>query len=370
MIFSARTDVAYTMSFTPPLATLRRDGNSIVIIDQTGLPWRVVERRLGTLDDVLEAIVALRVRGAPLIGVAAAHGLALALERDASDAALEDAIARLLSTRPTAVNLRLALEAQRAVLAPLPPSDRPAAAWSEAERQRADDARRCEAIGRAGLAWIEELARRLDRPVRILTHCNAGWVATCGAGTALSPLYLAHAAGIALEVFVSETRPRNQGLITHWELTQAGVPATLIADNAAGLLIAQGDIDLVLVGADRIARNGDVANKIGTYLKALAAHAHGVPFLVAAPATTFDPTCPNGAAIPIEERAADEVLTVAGLPPGTDEPVPVRLTPLPARVRNPAFDLTPARWITAILTETGAWPAPLAAAKLFPEPDR
>ncbi|MBI5781483.1 MAG: S-methyl-5-thioribose-1-phosphate isomerase [Rhodocyclales bacterium] len=354
------------MFFTPPLATLRRDGSALVILDQTELPWRLVERRLGTLEDVLEAIVALRVRGAPLIGVAAAHGLALALERDASDSALEAAIARLLATRPTAVNLRLALEAQRNVLAPLPPAERPAAAWAEAERQRRDDAARCEAIGRAGLPWIETLARRLDRPVRILTHCNAGWVATCGAGTALAPVYLARAAGIPLEVFVSETRPRNQGLITHWELTRAGVPATLIADNAAGLLIAQGEIDLVLVGADRIARNGDVANKIGTYLKALAAHAHGVPFLVAAPATTFDPACPNGAAIPIEERAAEEVLTVAGLPPGASDPVPVRLTPLPARTRNPAFDLTPARWITAILTETGAWPAPLAAANTPP----
>lgn len=370
MIFFAQIDVRLTMSFTPPLATLRRDGNSIIILDQTELPWRVVERRLTTMEDVLEAIVAMRVRGAPLIGVAAAHGLALALERDASDAALEAAIARLLATRPTAVNLRLALEAQRAVLAPLPPADRPAAAWSEAERQRADDVRRCEAIGRAGLAWIEELARRLDRPVRLLTHCNAGWVATCGAGTALAPIYLAHAAGIPMEVFVSETRPRNQGLITHWELTQAGVPATLVADNAAGALIAGGEIDLVLVGADRIARNGDVANKIGTYLKALAAHAHGVPFLVAAPATTFDPACPDGYSIPIEERAAEEVLTVAGLPPGAGDPVPVRLTPLPARVRNPAFDVTPARWITAILTETGAWPAPLATAKLAPETDR
>lgn len=358
------------MSFTPPLTTLRRDGNAIVILDQTGLPWRVVERRLTTLEDVLEAIVAMRVRGAPLIGVAAAHGLALALERDASDAALEAAIARLLATRPTAVNLRLALEAQRTVLAPLPPSERPVAAWREAERQRRDDAARCEAIGRAGLPWIETLARRLGRPVRLLTHCNAGWVATCGAGTALAPIYLAHAAGIPMEVFVSETRPRNQGLITHWELTQAGVPATLIADNAAGILIARGEIDLVLVGADRIARNGDVANKVGTYLKALAAHAHGVPFLVAAPVTTFDPACPDGDAIPIEERDAQELLTVTGLPPEANELLAVRLTPLPAQVRNPAFDVTPARWITAILTETGAWPAPLAATKLAPEPDR
>lgn len=339
--------------FVQPVPTLCRDGDSVLILDQTALPWRREQCRLRTLDEVAHAIRSMQVRGAPLIGGTAAYGVALALSRDGADAIrLDHALTLLASTRPTAVNLHWALGRMAAVLRPLPAEERVAAAWHEAAAICADDAATCDAIGRHGLELL--LALRADdaRPIRIMTHCNAGWLATLGAGTALAPVYAAQAAGLAVELLVSETRPRNQGLLTAWELREAGIPHTLIADNAAGLLLARGEVDVVITGADRIAANGDSANKVGTYLKALAARESGVPFYIAAPYSTLDFTCPDGGSIPIEDRGADEVCTVSGLNE-MGMPTLVRLSPPDTRVVNPAFDVTPARLITGIVTELG-----------------
>lgn len=353
---------------TPPYPTIRADGRVVTILDQRWLPYTVRFASLTTCKAAAEAIRTMRVRGAPLIGVTAAYGVALAMQAAADDHALQQALATLAATRPTAVNLHWALERMAARLAPLPPSERAAAAWAEAAAIQAEDAALCQAIGEAGLPWIEAAAaRRAGEPVRVLTHCNAGWVATCGIGTALAPIYLAHARGLPVTVWASETRPRNQGLITAWELAAAGVPVQIIADNAAAWLLASGQVDLVLVGADRIAANGDVANKVGTALKAFAAHAYGVPFLVAAPSSTFDPACLSGDAIPIEDRGKEELthLTLAGEEEKRSPSGPTRVrtypTALPAGP-NPAFDVTPARFVTAILTEAGAIAPPLAGA--------
>ena len=317
--------------------TITEDGDAVLILDQTLLPGTAVQQRLRTLADVARAIRVMQVRGAPLIGASAAYGVALGLAQAADDATLETTLATLAATRPTAVNLHWALERMRHALALLAPAARRAAAWHEARAIAAEDAAANAAIGRHGCALLTEIAGRREL-VNVMTHCNAGWLATVEHGTALAPIYAAHAAGIAVHVWVSETRPRNQGLLTAWELGQAGVPHTLIADNAAGLLMMQGKVDMVIVGADRIAANGDTANKIGTYLKALAARAHGVPFYVAAPRSTIDFACRDGAAIPIEERAAAEL--GAG-----DTPV-----------ANPAFDVTPASLIAGIITEFGVFP--------------
>ena len=290
--------------------------------------------RLSTLDDAAQAIRVMQVRGAPLIGATAAYGLALALRAGADDGALTAALTRLAATRPTAVNLRWALARMQRVLAALPVTQRCEAAWREARAIAEEDAAANAAIGRHGQEILARLAAA-GRLVNLMTHCNAGWLATVANGTALAPVYAAHAAGMAMHVWVSETRPRNQGLLTAWELAQAGVAHTLVVDNAAGLLMMQGKVDLVIVGADRIAANGDTANKVGTYLKALAARAHGIPFYVAAPLSTIDFACPEGAAIPIEERDGAE-LGAGDLP-----------------VANPAFDVTPAGLITGIITEFG-----------------
>src|SRR5574337_568203 len=311
---------------TTPCPTLVRDGAAILILDQTALPHRREVHRLATLAGVAHAIRAMQVRGAPLIGAAAACGMALAMQEDATDAGLAAALAELAATRPTAVNLHWALARIKARLENVAPADRPAAAWAEAEAVIAEDAAQNAAIGRHGLPLIAAIAGRRPGPVRVMTHCNAGWLATCGHGTALAPVYAAHAAGLPVMVWVSETRPRNQGLLTAWELAESGVPHRLIADNAAGLLLARGAVDLVITGADRVAANGDAANKVGTYLKALAAHDNGVPFYIAAPGSTLLFACPNGAASPIEDRGAQQVLTVAGLH-GEDQPAALRLAP-------------------------------------------
>ena len=336
--------------------TLRRDGDQIVILDQTRLPWRETFVHLDSLEAAAAAIRDMQVRGAPLIGATAAFGIALALRHDGSDAALQAADACLRATRPTAVNLHWALDRMQAALRPLPAIERSAAAWAAAEDIRAGDAAANAAIGRHGLAMLESLAAGGSGPLHVMTHCNAGWLATCGHGTALAPIYAAHAAGIEVHVWVSETRPRNQGLLTAWELARAGVPHTFIADNAAGWLMAEGRVDCVIVGADRIAANGDTANKVGTYLKALAARAHGVPFYVAAPRSTIDFGCPSGAAIPIEERSADEVRIVTGL---TDEgdTARIHLAAPDAAACNPAFDVTPAGLVAGIICEFGVFPA-------------
>lgn len=337
-----------------PIARLRpiyRDDDAIVIIDQTRLPHELRSLRVSDLAAVCEAIVTMRVRGAPLIGVAAAFGVALAMREDASDAALAVALRTLEATRPTAVNLRWALARMRSALESLPPASRAARAIALADEMLDEDIACNRAIGEAGLALLQGLPAR---PLNIMTHCNAGALATAGLGTALAPIYLAHAAGVPLHVWVSETRPRNQGLLTAWELAQAGVPHTLIADNAAGLLMQQARVDVVIVGADRIAANGDVANKVGTYLKALAAQAHGVPFYVAAPSSTFDAQCARGEDIPIEERAPSELTEIAARRPG-GESVQASLCP-PLTAHNPAFDVTPARLVSGVITEQGVLP--------------
>ena len=345
------------------------DARAVDIIDQTALPHAYRILRLATLEDAAHAIRAMQVRGAPLIGVTAAYGLALALAQRPDDASLHAAVATLAATRPTAVNLHWALARMQERLAPLDAAERADAAWQEAAAIAEEDAAQCRRIGEHGLALLRSLATKPTR-LEIMTHCNAGWLATVEYGTALAPVYAAFAAGIDVHVWVSETRPRNQGLLTAWELRQHGVPHTLIADNAAGLLLAGGGsyaIDAVLVGADRIAANGDVANKIGTYLKALAAREAGVPFYVAAPRSTIDFDCARGAEIPIEERSADELRVLHGID-AVGQPGQLRQLALDEATGNPAFDVTPARFITAIITERGPCPATSEGLRgVFPE---
>ncbi len=328
----------------PPNQSLWWDGEAVAVIDQRALPHALVVNRWYTLQAVADGIRSMEVRGAPLIGLAAAHAVALAMRSDPSDESLQDGIDELISTRPTAVNLRWALERMRAALVGLEPSGRAEAAQAEAMSMVDDDVASCRAIGEAGLALLRDVHERTGRPVQVLTHCNAGWLACIRWGTALAPVYLAHETGVPVHVWVSETRPRNQGAaLTAWELGRAGVAHTLVVDSACGHLLHRGEVDLVLVGADRIAANGDTANKVGTYLKAVAASDCGVPFHVAAPISTFDPLTPTGEAIPIEERAADEVLVVNGgsiAPPGTV-------------ARNWGFDVTPARLVTSYVTDRG-----------------
>ncbi len=350
------TDAGCRLQFTAMISdrlfTIREEGDSVAILDQSLLPHQYLTRHLKSLADAAHAIRAMLVRGAPLIGVTAAYGVALALKEGASNDALAHACNTLAATRPTAVNLRWALTRMQARLAPLPVAQRRAAAWAEAGAIAAEDAAANRSIGAHGLALIEKIAQR---PANLMTHCNAGWLATAAWGTALAPVYAAKEAGLAVHVWVSETRPRNQGLLTAWELHEARIPHTLIADNAAGHLMRQGRVDMVIVGADRIASNGDTANKIGTYLKALAAADCGVPFYVAAPLSTLDMDCPGGERIPIEEREADEVRHVGGLDrKGT--PAAVAIAAETAQVANPAFDVTPARLIAGIVTERGVAP--------------
>ena len=299
------------MSLPHAFRPIREDGDAVLILDQAELPHRVMEARLESLEAAAHAIREMQVRGAPLIGATAAWGVALAMAADGSDAALGHAVAVLGATRPTAVNLHWALARLNAALKPLAPAARAGAARAQARAICAEDEAANRAIGEHGLALIAAQDRR--RPVNIMTHCNAGALATVAWGTALAPVYAAHAAGIPIHVWVSETRPRNQGLLTAWEMREAGIPHTLVADNAAAHLISSGQVDLVIVGADRIAANGDVANKVGTCLKALACKEWKVPFFVAAPSSTLDWDCPNGAAIPIEERSGEEVRQVSGL---------------------------------------------------------
>ncbi len=340
------------MSVPIPAPTLIRDGARVRILDQTALPHHRVTLALENLDAVAHAIRAMQVRGAPLIGATAACGVALALRDAADDATLDHALTLLGATRPTAVNLHWALDRMARVLRPLPPEARLAAAEREADAIITEDIATNAAIGQHGLALIADIAAKRPGPVRVMTHCNAGWLATLGHGTALSPVYAAQAAGIEVEVWVSETRPRNQGLLTAWELRESGVSHRLIADNAAGLLMMRGEVDLVITGADRVAANGDTANKVGTYLKALAAADNGVPFYIAAPCSTIDFACPDGAAIPIEDRDGDEVRVLHGRDT-IGATAQLRIASADTAIGNPAFDVTPAARITAIITEHG-----------------
>jgi len=352
-----------------PTRTIRPlPDHRVEIIDQTLLPHRLEFRTLHTLEDATEAIAVMRVRGAPLIGATAAYGVALALADDAGDSRLGSACKRLMATRPTAVNLRWALERMRAALSPLPEARRRDAAWAAAAALCDEDVELNRAIGRHGLKLIRSRHAQAARPVEIMTHCNAGWLATVDWGTALAPVYAAFDAGIPLPVWVRETRPRNQGAaLTAWELAQHGVPHTVIADNAAGHLMRHGQVDLVIVGADRAAANGDVANKIGTYLKALAARDNGVPFYAAVPGPTIDWRLTDGAGIPIEERAASEVTHVQG-EAEDGRVLGVRVTPRQSAAANPAFDVTPARLLTGLITERGVCAATRAGLALhYPE---
>ncbi len=346
------------------------DGWSVRIIDQTRLPWALEVPRLETLDQAAHAIRAMQVRGAPLIGAAAAYGLCLALRADASSDAMERAVEVLAATRPTAVNLRWALDRMLTRLRNTVPADRAAAAYAEAGAIADEDAARNEAIGRHGLPLIETIARlKPDAPVNVLTHCNAGWLATVDWGTALAPIYKAHEAGIAMHVWVDETRPRNQGAaLTAFELGKHGVAHTLVADNAGGHLMQRGQVDLAIVGADRVTRTGDAANKIGTYLKALAAGDNGVPFWVALPSSTIDWDVADGLAdIPIEERAAAEVTDITGRA-ADGRVTTIRVAAEGSPAANPAFDVTPSRLVSGLITERGRCEATTAGLlSLFPE---
>ena len=350
---------------------LEPDGWSVGVIDQTALPHRLATAHLSTLDQAAHAIRAMLIRGAPLIGATAAYGICLALRADASDEALDRAYARLLATRPTAINLKWALDEMVGAVRNRPHTGRTAAAYRRAGEICQEDIAINTAIGRNGLPLIETIAQR-KRPgeqVNVLTHCNAGWLAAVDVGTATAPIYLAHDNGIAVHVFADETRPRNQGAsLTAWELGQHGVPHTVIADNTGGHLMQHGLVDLVIVGTDRVTANGDVCNKIGTYLKALAARDNNVPFYVALPSPTIDFTTADGLAeIPIEQRGADEVATVTGR--AADGHIEtVRIVPEYSPVANYAFDVTPARLVTGLITERGVIAASRSAlAGAFPD---
>lgn len=338
---------------------LGEDGWSVRIIDQTLLPHRLEIRSLKTVDEAAEAIAVMRVRGAPLIGAAAAYGYALAVRADPSSTALDKAYALLLSTRPTAVNLRWALDEMRRATADHRSSDRTPRAYARAGEICEEDVETCRSIGRHGVRLIREIAaKKPGEPVNILTHCNAGWLATVDWGTATAPIYAAHQEGIPVHVWVDETRPRNQGAsLTAYELGGEGVPHTIIVDNAGGHLMQAGKVDLCIVGTDRTAANGDVANKIGTYLKALAAHDNGIPFYVGLPHSTIDWTLDKGAGvIPIEERRQEEVIEMTGrLSDGSLATVAIAAPG--SKAANPAFDVTPARLVTGLITERGISPA-------------
>ena len=352
---------------------LADDGWTVEIIDQTQLPHAFTVRALRNVHDAALAITAMQVRGAPLIGATAAYGVALAMRDDATDGNLEAACSLLAETRPTAVNLRWALGDMRGVLSAISPTERPAAAYRRAASICDDDVNINRAIGEHGAEhivrhWHEKKDGSSAEPVNILTHCNAGWLATVDWGTALSAIYVAHDEGVPVHVWVDETRPRNQGAaLTAWELQKHGVPFTLIADNTGGHLMQAGLVDLCITGTDRTTRNGDVANKIGTYLKALAASDNGVPFYVALPSPTIDWDLSTGRDIPIEQRDATEVTMMTGQ--AADGSIQtVRIAPEGAPAANYAFDVTPARLVTGLITDRGTCAASEAGlVGLYPE---
>ena len=350
---------------------LAADGKTVEIIDQTKLPHHFTTVQLKTLEDAAHAISAMLVRGAPLIGATAAYGMCLALEGDASDARLAMAYETLLATRPTAVNLRWALDDLRGRLLPLAPQERQAAAYRRAAEICDEDVEICSSIGDHGKNLIAGRweAKGREGVVNVLTHCNAGWLATVDWGTAIAPIYKAHDAGIPVHVWVDETRPRNQGAsLTAWELGRHGVPHTVIVDNVGGHLMQHGQVDLCIVGTDRTTAAGDVCNKIGTYLKALAADASGVPFYVALPSPTIDWTIEDGLRdIPIEQRDATEVSHMTGRT-AEGEVVTIQLTPDGSPAANYAFDVTPSRYVTGLITERGVCAASRDGLRaLFPQ---
>jgi methylthioribose-1-phosphate isomerase len=350
--------------------SLAADGENVEVIDQTKLPHRFEILTLRNAAEAADAIRTMVVRGAPLIGATAAYGMALAMREDASDGNLEKARDLLLASRPTAVNLRWAVERMERRLASLREGERVPAAYAEAKKIADEDVAVCAAIGERGATLIEDIAqKRRGAAVNVLTHCNAGWLATVDWGTALAPVFKAHRAGVPVHVWVDETRPRNQGAsLTAWELNKEGVPHTVIADNTGGHLMQHGMVDLAIVGTDRTTRSGDVANKIGTYLKALAAHDNNVPFYVALPSSTIDWRVRDGVKeIPIEERGAEEVTHLTGATASGDIAT-IRVTPEGSPAANYAFDVTPARLVTGLITERGICAASeKGLLSLFPE---
>jgi methylthioribose-1-phosphate isomerase len=350
---------------------LEPDGWSVGAIDQRRLPHEFVIARLETADAAADAIRSMLVRGAPLIGATAAYGMALAVRDDRSDDGIDRAYELLIATRPTAINLKWALDEMRRALRPAAPSQRAEIAYARAAEIAEEDVGINREIGRHGLALIEQIAaaKPPGEPVNVLTHCNAGWLATVDWGTATAPMYLAHDRGLKIHVWVDETRPRNQGAsLTAWELGHHGVPHTVIPDNTGGHLMQHRMVDLAIVGTDRVTANGDVCNKIGTYLKALAAHDNGVPFYVALPSPTIDFSIGDGISqIPIEQRSTEEVATMTGrTADGRVETV--RVVPDGSPVANYAFDVTPARLVTGLITERGLLrPERAALASAFPE---
>ena len=349
---------------------LEPDGWSVGAIDQRRLPHEFIIARLETADAAADAIRSMLVRGAPLIGATAAYGMALAVRDDRSDAGIDRAHQLLIATRPTAINLKWALDEMTRAIKPVPPSRRAQVAYARAAEIAEQDVAINREIGRHGLALIEAVAavKPPGEAINILTHCNAGWLATVDWGTATAPIYLAHDRGLKVHVWVDETRPRNQGAsLTAWELGHHGVPHTVVADNTGGHLMQHRMVDLAIVGTDRVAANGDVCNKIGTYLKALAAHDNGVPFYVALPSPTIDFGIDDGTQIPIEQRAAEEVTTMTGrTADGRIETV--RVVPENSPVANYAFDVTPARLVSGLITERGVLrPDRAALASAFPD---
>lgn len=334
---------------------LNDDGWSVEVIDQTKLPHEFQTLRLASVDDAARVIKEMVVRGAPLIGATAAYGFAMALREDASDASMQAAYDMLAATRPTAINLKWALDVMVETIKPLGPDARVAAAYARAAKICDDDVEICRQIGVQGLTLIRGLAdAKPSKVVNVLTHCNAGWLACVDWGTALAPIYMAHDAGLPVHVWVDETRPRNQGAsLTAFELGRHGVPHTIIPDNAGGHLMQHGQVDLCIVGTDRTTARGDVANKIGTYLKALAAYDNGVPFYVALPYTTIDWALDDGIAeIPIEQRSPREVTHMTGRSE-TGDIITVEISAPGSNAANYGFDVTPARLITGLVTERG-----------------
>ncbi len=341
---------------------------TIRVIDQSRLPFEFATIDLETLEDAAHAIRSMVVRGAPLIGATAAYGMALALRTDASDARIDEAARVLAATRPTAVDLAWALARMRNALAAVAPDQRADAALREAAAICDASVEQCRSIGAHGLQIIRALSGTADRAVNVLTHCNAGWLACVDWGTALSPIYMAHDAGIRIHVWVDETRPRNQGAaLTAFELGSHGVPHTVIADNLGGHLMQRGRVDMVIVGSDRTTAAGDVCNKVGTYLKALAAHDNGVPFYAALPRSTIDWSLERGADIPIEERSPSELTHMTGRGPSGAMQT-IRVVPEGSGALNLGFDVTPARLVTALITERGICAAsPAGLQRLYPD---
>ena len=345
------------------------DNEQVQIIDQTRLPHKFSTVTLNDIDDAATAIADMLVRGAPLIGATAAYGIALAMRSDSSDNNLNNAYDTLLATRPTAVNLRWALDEMIRTLSPVPGEQRKQAAFDHAGTICDDDAKQCEAIGNHGATLIKTIHQQKQDTVNILTHCNAGWLATVDWGTALAPIYKADEVGIPVHVWVDETRPRNQGAsLTAWELQQQGIDHTVIVDNTGGHLMQHNKVDLCIVGSDRTTYTGDVCNKIGTYLKALAAKDNTIPFYVALPGTTIDWTLSDGIRdIPIEQRDSNEVSHISGRTADGDV-CTIQLTPDNSHSANYAFDVTPSRLVTALITERGVCqPSADALSRLYPE---